>query len=299
MPETSQAMTDRSTNNVKGVLWALLATGLFATMTAMAKVAVTEYHVLQILFFRQIVVFASALPSIAAASPGSLRTRYPGLHAIRLVGAFVALSCGIWAVAVLPLTTATTLAFTQVFFVALLALYVLGENVGRHRATAVIVGFVGVVIVMRPGVDGLLDLHALIPIAGALGAAMAITSVRTLSQSEPTATLLVYQAVFVGVLAGIPLFWFWVTPDLGGLLFLLAMGVVAALGQWAGVQALRCGEASVVGNIEYAKLIYAAAFGYILFAEVPDTYTLLGAAVIVASSAYILHREARRGPTRG
>ena len=92
MPETSQAMTDRSTNNVKGVLWALLATGLFATMTAMAKVAVTEYHVLQILFFRQIVVFASALPSIAAASPGSLRTRYPGLHAIRLVGAFVALS---------------------------------------------------------------------------------------------------------------------------------------------------------------------------------------------------------------
>jgi len=221
---------------------------MFAIAAAFAKVAVTEYHVLQILFFRQIVVFLSSLPSIARSFPHSLKTQRPGLNSVRLTGAFVALSCGIWAVSVLPLTTAITLGFSQVFFVSLIAFWVLNEGVGMHRLAAVILGFVGVVIVMRPGVDGFLSAGALIPILGALGAAVAITSVRRLSQTESTATLLVYQSVFVGVLAAIPLFWFWKTPDLDGLLLLVSIGVLATIGQWCGVKALRLGEASVISN---------------------------------------------------
>jgi len=278
-------------NNVKGIGWALLATALFAIAAAMAKVAVKYYHVLQILFFRQIIVFLSSLPSIAQSFPDSLKTNYPVSHALRLMGAFIALSCGIWAVSVLPLTTAITLGFAQVFFVTLLALYVLKESAGLHRISAVIVGFVGVVVVMRPGVAGFLDMHSLIPIVGALGAAIAVISVRKLSQTDSTATLLVYQAVFVGVLAGTPLFWLWVTPDITGLLFLLAMGIVSAAGQWLGVKALRLGEASVIGNIQYVQLIYAAILGFFIFGEVPDRYTLIGAAIIVGSSIYLLHRE--------
>ena len=278
--------------NVQGVLWALLATGLYAVVAAMAKVAVTEYHVLQILFFRQIIVFLSSLPSIAKGFPGSLKTKHPGVHTVRLLGAFVALSTSIWAVAVLPLTTAITLAFANVFFVALLAIWFLDEQVGFHRIGAVIVGFIGVVVVMRPGVDGLIELHALIPLVGALGAAFAVISVRYLSRTESTATLLVYQSVFVGVLAAIPLIWLWKTPDLAGLVFLLAMGVLATTGQWVGVKALRLGEASVVGNIQYSQLIYAAILGYVLFDEIPDGYTLIGAAIIIASALFMVHREA-------
>ena len=280
--------------NIQGILWALLATGLFATVAAMAKVAVTEFHVLQILFFRQIVVFLSSLPSIAKTFPQSLKTKHPMMHAVRLTGAFVALSTSIWAVAVLPLTTAITLAFAQVFFVALLAMRFLNEPVGIHRIGAVVFGFIGVVVVMRPGAEGLFNLYALIPLAGAVGAAFAVISVRRLSQTESTATLLVYQAVFVGALAGIPLFWLWVTPDLAGLVFLLAMGVLATIGQWVGVKALRLGEASVIGNIQYTQLIYAAIFGYVLFGEVPDRYTLIGAAIIIGSALYIVHRESAR-----
>ena len=189
----------------------------------MAKVAVKDYHVLQILFFRQIVVFLSSVPSIAQSFPKSLKTRHPLTHAFRLMGAFVALSCGIWAVAVLPLTTAITLGFAQVFFIALLALYFLNETV-----------------------------------------------------------------------AGIPLLWLWVTPDIGGLLFLLAMGVVATAGQWVGVKALRFGEASVIGNIQYVQLIYATILGFFIFGETPDRYTLAGAAIIIGSSIYLTHREAIR-----
>ena len=104
--------------------------------------------------------------------------------------------------------------------------------------------------------------------------------------------MLVYQSLFVGVLAGVPLFWFWKTPDLGGTLFLLAMGILATVGQWVGVKALRLGEASVVGNIQYMQLIYAAILGFFLFGEVPDSYTIAGAAIIIGSSIYIIHREA-------
>lgn len=280
--------------NLQGILWALLATGLFATVAAMAKYAVSEYHVLQILFFRQVIVFLSSLPTIAKDFPQALKTKHPWLHVVRLVGAFVALSTSIWAVAVLPLTTAITLAFAQVFFVALLAMWFLKEPVGWHRIAAVLVGFIGVVTVMRPGVDGLIDIRTFIPLAGAAGAAVAVISVRRLSQSESTATLLFYQAAFVGLLAGLPLIWLWVTPDLFGLFYLIAMGALATTGQWVGVQALRLGEASVIGNIQYTQLIYVAILGYLIFNEIPDQYTLIGAAFIIASALYIVHREALR-----
>lgn len=280
-------------NNVRGILWALAATALFAIVAAMAKVAVADYHVLQILFIRQVIVFLSALPSLAKTFPESLKTTHPLAHTMRLIGAFVALSTGIWAVAVLPLTTAITLAFAQVFFVALLALKFLNEPVGFHRLTAVAVGFIGVVVVMRPGVAGLVDINALIPVAGALGAAVAVTCVRRLSQTESTATLLAYQSIFVGAMAGLPLIWLWVTPGWEDLAFLVMIGVLATIGQWVGVTALRLGEASVVGNIEYMKLIYAAILGFLLFDEIPDGYTIAGAVIIISASVYIFQREAK------
>ena len=281
-------------NNIQGVLWALFAAALFSVEAAMAKLAVAEYHVLQILFFRQVFVLASALPAISRTFPHSLKTRHPATHAARLLGAFVALTAGIWAVAVLPLTTAVTLGFAKVFFIALLAHRFLNEPVGIHRLAAVVIGFVGVVIVMRPGVKGLSDVNVLIPIVGAFGAAVAQNCVRRLSQTESTATLLTYQALFIGLISGIPLLWLWVSPDLQGLLFLAGIGILATVGQWVAVKALRLAEASVVGHVQYVQLIYATALGFVIFAEIPDGFTITGAAVIVGSSIYIFHREATR-----
>ncbi|MTI16208.1 DMT family transporter [Rhodobacteraceae bacterium RKSG542] len=278
--------------NIQGVLWALLATALFAVTAALAKLAVSEYHVLQILFFRQLVVLASTLPAISRSFPQSLKTKRPITHALRMLGAFTALSCGIWAVAVLPLTAATTLGFSQVFFVALFAMVFLGEQVGKHRLTAILFGFIGVIIAMRPGTDGLFDMATLIPILGALGAGVAVICVRKLTKTETTATMLVYQASFTALLSGIPLFWLWQTPDLYGLMLLLGMGIIATAGQWVGIKALRKGEASVIGTIEYTKIVYAAILGFILFGEIPDGYTVIGAVIIVASSLYMLRREA-------
>lgn len=279
--------------NLQGLLWALLAAGLFAGQSALMKSIVADYHVLEILFVRQLCVLVSVLPSLARDFPGSLRTERPGLHALRLTGAFTALSTAIWAIAVLPLTMAVTLAFAKVFFVALLAALFLKERVGPHRIAAVIAGFCGVLVVMRPGAEGLFDLYVLIPVAGALGAAVAQASVRRLAQTESTGTILAYQAIFIGLLSGIPMLWLWKTPVLVDGAILAAIGLLAVAGQWTAVKALRLGEASVVGPVEYTKLIYAAGFGYLFFAEMPGIYTLAGAAIIVVSSIYMVLRERR------
>ena len=269
----------------------LLATALASAVAALAKSAVTEYHILQILFFRQVFVFLSALPGLKKTFPHSLRTKAPFIHALRLMGAFLALFMSVWAVAVLPLTTAITLGFSQVLFLSLMALIFLKEPVGRHRITAVVIGFIGVVIVMRPGVDGLVNFNTLIPIAGAFGAAVSFTCVRKLSQTESTESILAYQAIFVGLIAGIALLWLWKMPDIHGWILLISMGVLATASNWAGVKALRLGEVSVVGNIEYMKLIYATILGYVVFSEIPDGYTLVGASVIIIAAIYIFHRE--------
>ncbi|MEP3279279.1 MAG: DMT family transporter [Stappiaceae bacterium] len=278
-------------NNLQGILWALVATALFATALAMVKIAVVDFHVLQILFIRQVVVLASALPALCSTFPQSLKTERPVIHAVRLTGAFVALSTGIWAVALLPLTTAITLAFSQVFFVALLASRFLDERVDLPRIIAVIVGFIGVIVVIQPGPDGFLNVAAFIPVAGALGAATAVICVRTLSQTESTATLLGYQAVVIGLLSGIPLLWVWTTPTVPEFAFLFGIGILSAIAQWFGVKALRLGEASVVGNMEYSKLIYAVLIGYLVFAEIPDLPTIAGALIIISAALTLLHRE--------
>ncbi len=271
----------------------MLATALFSIAAVMAKVAVVDFHVLQILFFRQIVVFLSSLPTLVNTFPNGLKTHYAGTHALRLMGAFIALSCSIWALAVLPLSTAVTLGFAQVFFVALLASMVLNEVIGVHRVVAIVAGFIGVVIVMQPGVDGIANINTLIPLGGAMGAAVAVTSVRKLSSTESTATLLLYQSVFVGVLAGVPLFWLWETPSFTDFLFLITLGVIAAVAQWVGIYALRLAEASVVSTIKYSELLFASLLGYFVFSELPDKSTVLGAAVIVCSALYLYQREIR------
>lgn len=189
------------------------------------------------------------------------------------------------------MATAVTLSFAQVFFVALLAFLFHKEAFGPHRISAIVVGFAGVLIVMRPGVSDVGIGAALIPVAGAFAAAIAVTSVRALSQTESTMTLLAYQSIFVGLLSGFAMLWLWVTLTLWEAVFLLLMGALATGANWAGVHALRLGETGVVSNVEYIKLVYAVILGFVILLELPDAFDMLGAVVIMGSAIYMLRRE--------
>ena len=270
--------------NTQGVLWAILATAFYTIATAMSKIAVTEFHVLQVLLFRQIAVLLLVLPTTLKSFPANLKTDFPKLHGLRLVGAFVAMSCSIWSLAYLPLTTAVVLAFSRTFFVALLAIFFLGELVGQRRTFALVVGFIGVLVVTRPGFAEVSAPGVLIGLIAAMAAAVAVTCTKKLSQTDSPETLLLYQAVFIGFLAGVSMFWFWQTPDWSSLFLLAGFGVMSTIGQWIGIVALRLGDASIITGIDYITIIHAAVLGYLLFAEIPDIYVVAGAVLIVISA---------------
>ena len=280
------------TRNLEGIAVALVATALYTLTAALGKHAAVDYHVLQILFVRQVIVLLSVVPTIAKDFPENLKTRHPVQHGFRMIGAFLALAGGLWAVTLMPLTTAVVLMFSQTFLVSLLAMWFLGERLGWHRGLSIVACFVGVIVVMRPGADSFGGWEMLVPLVASMGAAVAVVCVRRLSQTEKTATLLVWQAGFVGLMSGLPMFWLWVQPSLADFLLLVGIGVIATLAQWLGIRALRLGEASIISSIKYTELVFAGILGWLMFADVLDVPTLTGAAIIIAAALYMIRREA-------
>lgn len=277
--------------NVRGTIFALAAAALFTVTSALVKFAAREFHVAQILLFRQVVMLIFVAPVLIKTFPQNLKTNRPGLHLLRLTGALAALTLSFTAVANLPLATAISFSFTKSLFVTIFASFFLGEIVGWRRASAILIGFAGMLIILRPDTGSAISFYGLIAIAAAIGAATAVTCVRALTSTESTSTLLSYQAIFVGVLVAIPAMFVWKTPDMAGLLILIAIGVVSIAAQWLGVQSYRAGEVSVVTGMEYTKLIYASLIGIMVFAEWPDSNTLAGAAIIISASAFTIWRE--------
>ena len=281
------------TGNVRGSLFALAAAAVFTIVSALVKYASAQYHVAEILFFRQMIMLLFVLPVLIRTFPTNLKTKRLGLHLLRLTGALAALTLSFTAVAHLPLATAISFSFTKTLFATILAAIFLKEKVGWRRTTAILVGFLGILIVLRPDADSAVSFYGLLAIIAALGAATAVTCVRNMASTESTVTLLAYQAIFVGVLVAIPCYFVWKTPDLIGLLVLVSIGATSFFAQWLGVQSYRAGEVSVVTGMEYSKLIYAILIGIIVFSEWPDNTMLLGSLIIVGSSAFTIWREKR------
>ncbi|WP_316860547.1 DMT family transporter [uncultured Cohaesibacter sp.] len=279
-------------NNIKAIQLALLSTAFFTIANAMIKMATSDFHVFQIIIFRQSIILLATMPAIIRTWPNTLKTKRPLAHIVRLSGASTGMIGGMIAVSGLPLATATTLGFAKIMFLAILAFLFLKESLGPHRVGAIIVGFLGVLLVMRPDVDGMINPYTLVAVLAAVGSAVASASVRSLTRTDSTETLLAYQALAIGILAAIPLYWVWQQPDWQGLLFLISIGLVSTIAQWLGIVSYRYGEASLVGSIDYMNLVYASFLGYFIFSEIPDKQTIAGAVLIIGASAYIMHREA-------
>ncbi len=277
--------------NVRGAIFGLMAAAMFTVVSALVKYAAKDYHIVQILFFRQLVMLVTMLPIIVQTFPDSLRTTRPGLHIVRLLGALTALTLSFTAVAHLPLATAISVSFSKTIFVTLLAVVILGEVVGWRRFLAILVGFGGMLIILRPNPGDTMSIYAIVAVLAAAGAALAVVSVRSLSSTEEPVTLLSYQAIFIGLLVAIPTFYVWKTPDLIGFAILILIGLVSVVAQWLGVKSYKAGEVSVVTGMEYTKLIYATIIGIWVFSEWPDLNTFIGAAIIISASAFTIWRE--------
>lgn len=268
----------------KGVALALISTALFTVVGVLVRSLSSDYNTFQILFFRQLIFTLLLVPGIVKNLDAILTPNKIPLHVLRVLGAFVALYFGFVTVSNIPFADATALGFLQVLFVALLARFVLGEQISKARLFTIVVGFVGVMMVVRPTFAESQSVYVLTGLFAALGAAIAVICVRQVAQSEPKITLMAYQALAIGIVSLVPTIYSWRTPTVEDLLLLLLVGVISSLAQYAGISAYKWAQANIVANVEYVKIIYSIIIGFVVFVEVPDTWSIVGAVIIVSSA---------------
>ncbi len=279
--------------NVKGALTLMVAASLFATMTMIIKLLGSHLHVTQILFVRQVIMMSIVAPQILKGFPGVLKTTQPGLQLLRVTAALCAMLMGFTAMIQMPLADATALGFAKSFFVTIFAMVILKETVGPRRWAAVAAGFLGVAIMLQPGTDAF-SIYGIMAVAGAACAGLVMVIIRLMSRKDSPTTILSWQAIGVGVAIAVPAFFFWQWPNLTEWALLLAMGVTSYLAQMANIHAYKWGEASMLASLDYVRLLYATALGYLVFSNLPSVATWIGSGIIVLAAVYTVWREAKK-----
>lgn len=282
------------TDNVRGVAIMLAAVGFLSLMDAGLKLLAPHYPPLQVATLRA----ASSLPLIVAwigATVGFrslLRVRWP-LHLLRGVIGIAMMSAFVYALRSLPLTTAYILFFVAPLMIVALSVPILGEHVARGRWIAIAVGFSGTWIVLRPTGEGVLSPAGLMVLAAAAGYAVSAITVRVLSRTDSTQSMVFWMLTSMAAGAGALAAPGWVPIQSAHVSLIVGVGVMGALGQWAITEAFSTGEASVIAPIEYTSLAWAMAFDVVLWGVIPDAGTFAGAAVIVAAGLYLMRKERR------
>lgn len=281
-------------DNLRGAVWILLSCLFMSAMAATVKLLGSRLDSLQLSFFRALFGLLAVLPFVAWGRFRAIRTGRLGLHLTRGLMGGTGMLCGFYAITHLPLAEATAIGFTKPLFMVVLAALALGEVVRARRWSATAIGFLGVLIMVRPG-GGAFELAALVALAGALAAAIVTLLIKRLSETEAPLTIIFWLGT-VTTLMTLPLaLAVWREPTVDEILLMAGASALASLAQVCMIRGYRLGEASALAPVDYARLPLAAGFGLLLFGEVPDPYALAGAALIVVSTLYIARREAKLG----
>jgi S-adenosylmethionine uptake transporter len=280
-------------SNLRGALMALLAFAIWATHDVVVKFLGGQYSPVQIIFFSVMLGFPLVtMMLIGDRNDGNLRPRHPWWTAVRTVSTVITGVSAYYAFSVLPLAQTYAILFATPLLITLLAIPILGEKVGIRRGMAIIVGLAGVMIVLRPGSVELGLGHAAALLA-AMFSSLASVIVRKIGQDERSVVLLLYPmlANFVVLGCALPFVYKPMPVEHLGMIGIIAVfGFVAML---CVISAYRSAEAVIVAPMQYSQMIWAVIYGFLLFDETPDTMTLAGAGIIMASGAYIVLREAR------
>jgi drug/metabolite transporter (DMT)-like permease len=270
----------------------LMAVACFSLMDAGMKQLSSSYPTLQVTFLRG----AASLPFVlvwvlATAGPRSLIPVRWGLHLLRGLLGMAMIGCFVFALRSLPLSTAYTIYFVAPLLIAALSVPLLGEHVGPRRWIAIGIGLVGVLVVLRPGVDGFISVPGLMVLLAATAYAVAAITVSMLTRTDTPQSMVVWFLVILAVGAGLLAIPDWQPLQLGHAALIAGMGLAGAGGQVALTRAFQLGEASLIAPLEYTGLVWVIGWDLAFWGVLPDRFTWLGAAIIVASGLYLLHRE--------
>lgn len=286
---------------VQAILLMNLAVLVFTSMDGLIKYISETYHYPtgELIFVRNLFAFLPLVGYMLVVEKRlQLKTVQPWGHFWRGAAGVSAMYCYFLSYQLLPLSDAIALGLSGPIFLTILSVPLLGEKVGWRRWSAVIVGFVGVMIMTRPG-SGVFDPAALVPLLAAAFYALAMISIRKMSATEPPTTIVFYFTLFamIASLFTLPLGLLdadlaWKRPQgLGEIALLVLIGTMGGAAQIALTTAFRRASVSIVAPFDYMALVYGFLMGFLLFDELPDHYLIIGGSVVVMSGIYIIHRE--------
>jgi drug/metabolite transporter (DMT)-like permease len=276
--------------NARGALWMMGSAVGFVVMAVLVKFLGPDQSTATLIFWRSMAGLVAMLPFALLAGPSVWKVTRPGKLILRSTYGTVGFFAGFYALAHLPLAESQALSFSRTLFITVLAVFLLKEKVAWRRWAAVGVGFLGIILMTKPGM-GSFSLASGLAVFSALAFAFSIVTVKDLTRDHSPMTLVLY-ANLLTTIAGFPfLFLDPRVPSLHDMGLLTLMGVAGVAAQSCYVRALSTGEASLMGLLDYVRLPMVALAGFIFFAEVPDTLAMVGAAVVVLSTLYITMRE--------
>lgn len=241
-------------------------------------------------FFRSLFGLVVFIPLFMSAGFTPLKTKRLGMHITRGTLQSALMLVTFMAISLAPLATVTALRFSGPLFATLLALILLHEIIRMRRISALIIGFAGAMIILRPGIIDI-DLGGLFALASAATWAMTMIAVKSLSRTESSSSVTIYSILVTTPVTFIAALFYWRTPTLEELLWLVLMGIFGSLSHWCRAQAYKSADISALVPIDFTALIWAASFGYILFGEIADIWTWIGGIIIFSSTLYITYRE--------
>jgi drug/metabolite transporter (DMT)-like permease len=267
------------------------STMFFALMVVAIRLASETLHTFEIAFFRNFFGLIAALPLLIRHGPGLLKTTQFPRYVFRCLIGICSMLAGFWAIGHLPLAQAVSLSYSTPLFVTLAAAALLNEQVRARRWTAVALGFLGVLIIVRPGSTEFSSGAVVAVLAAVLSSIVAI-QIKQLSQTEPADRIVIYTTLLWVPMSLLPALAVWQWPQGITWLWVVAAGIMGTGGHMLWTRALKLGEVSALTPISFMQLPIVALFGWWLFGETLDRWTLLGAAIIFGANAYIAHREA-------
>jgi drug/metabolite transporter (DMT)-like permease len=277
---------------LRGVFFMLVSTVLFTGMQVTVRQVSEELHPFEIAFFRNFFGLLVVSPLLFRFGFGALQTPKLKLHALRGALQTAGMMLFFTALTLAPLAQTVALSFTAPLFTTILAIVVLRERAGWRRWAALIAGFVGAWIVIRPGL-AVVNTGALLVILSSCVWAGSMIIIKILSRTESSLTITLYMGLFMAPLSLIPALFVWQWPGGQALMFLMLVGAFGGVGHLALAQAFKESDATAVLPYDFTRLIWASALGFLVFAEVPDLWTWIGGSVIFSSTVYIAFRETR------
>ena len=282
--------------NILGALFVIMGTAFFVLTDIVVKFTGDRIHPAQMSIFRYGVGFILLAPLFIRTGRAKLQTKRLKLHFARALLATLGQAGIFYTVIHLQLADATAMTFTRPLFLTILAIFILKEIVGIHRWCATLIGFAGVIVMMRP-FGGEVDIAWGVALVTALLFSSGLIIIRVLARNDPPGTILFWYHVFGILIFTGPAAYVWVDPTPQEWVLLCLLAGFTAIGMNFFVRGFSIGESSLMGTMEYIRLVFAALAGYFIFTEVPDIWTWIGAAIIVSATLYITRHEARHGKT--